>query len=66
MINGESRIKRENCGDGASLMPLSERCIPVGASLLAMDVNDNACCLNKRVALETIASRSDRRTVAPT
>jgi hypothetical protein len=29
---------------------------PVGASLLAMDVNDNACFLNKRVALESIAS----------
>ncbi|CAI8724967.1 hypothetical protein EMIT0196MI5_130019 [Pseudomonas sp. IT-196MI5] len=25
--------------------------IPVGASLLAMDVNDNACCLNGSVVL---------------
>jgi EAL domain-containing protein (putative c-di-GMP-specific phosphodiesterase class I) len=30
---------------------------PVGASLLAMDVNDNACLLNKRAALESIASK---------
>ncbi|VVO00949.1 hypothetical protein PS914_03756 [Pseudomonas fluorescens] len=29
----------------------------VGASLLAMDVNDNACFLYERVALETIASK---------
>ncbi len=29
----------------------------MGASLLAMDVNDNACFLNKRVALESIASK---------
>ncbi|CAI8892296.1 hypothetical protein EMIT0196MI5_330028 [Pseudomonas sp. IT-196MI5] len=29
----------------------------MGASLLAMDVNDNAFCLNKRVALEFIASK---------
>jgi hypothetical protein len=28
----------------------------VGASLLAMNVNDNACFLNKRAALESIAS----------
>ena len=31
-----------------------------------MDVNDNAYFLNKRAALESIASKSDRRTVAPT
>ena len=30
---------------------------PVGASLLAMDVNDNACFLNRRVAFESIASK---------
>ncbi|VVM73748.1 hypothetical protein PS639_01911 [Pseudomonas fluorescens] len=29
----------------------------VGASLLAMDVNDNAFFLDERVALETIASK---------
>jgi hypothetical protein len=29
----------------------------VGASLLAMDVNDNACFLNKRAALESFASK---------
>jgi hypothetical protein len=29
----------------------------VGASLLAMDVNDNAYCLEKCVAFEFIASR---------
>jgi|GEM_PF-3526327 len=29
---------------------------PVGASLLAMDVNDDACCLAKRGACEFIAS----------
>ncbi|VVO71699.1 hypothetical protein PS838_01326 [Pseudomonas fluorescens] len=29
----------------------------VGASLLAMDVNDNACLLVKRGALESIASK---------
>ncbi|CAI8772021.1 hypothetical protein EMIT0P253_10182 [Pseudomonas sp. IT-P253] len=29
----------------------------VGASLLAMDVNDNAFFLNKRVALKSIASK---------
>jgi len=29
----------------------------VGASLLAMDVNDDACCLDARVALWSIASR---------
>jgi hypothetical protein len=28
--------------------------LSVGASLLAMDVNDNACCLEKCVALEFI------------
>ncbi|OXR36198.1 hypothetical protein PSUM_10210 [Pseudomonas umsongensis] len=30
---------------------------PVGASLLAMDVNDNAPCLDERVAWKSIASR---------
>ncbi|PAM81029.1 hypothetical protein CES87_27460 [Pseudomonas sp. ERMR1:02] len=30
---------------------------PVGASSLAMDVNDNVCFLNKRVALKSIASK---------
>jgi hypothetical protein len=30
---------------------------PVGASLLAMDVNDNADVLNKRVVLKFFASR---------
>ena len=30
--------------------------IPLGASLLAMDVNDNAGCLNIRSVLATIAS----------
>jgi len=34
--------------------------------LLAMDVNDNACCLNARVVLAFFASKTDRRTVAPT
>ena len=29
----------------------------VGASLLAMDVNDNACCLNARVVPAFFASR---------
>jgi hypothetical protein len=29
----------------------------VGASLLAMDLNDNACCLEKYAAFEFIASR---------
>ena len=29
----------------------------VGASLLAMDVNDNACFLDKRVVLKSIASK---------
>jgi hypothetical protein len=37
-----------DCGEGAC---------PVGASLLAMEVNDNAYFLNKRVALESIASK---------
>ncbi|OPK09044.1 hypothetical protein BZ163_17850 [Pseudomonas sp. VI4.1] len=31
--------------------------IPVGAGLPAMVVNDNACCLVKRGALESIASK---------
>ncbi|ANJ58283.1 hypothetical protein PMA3_25155 [Pseudomonas silesiensis] len=31
--------------------------IPVGASLLAMDVNDDACYLNKRVVLTFFASK---------
>jgi hypothetical protein len=31
--------------------------VTVGASLLAMVVNDNACVLTKRGALESIASR---------
>jgi hypothetical protein len=30
---------------------------PVGASLLAMDVNDNAFLLYERIFLETIASK---------
>src|SRR5690606_28638068 len=30
---------------------------PVEASLLAMDVNDNACCLNERDVRASIASR---------
>ncbi|RAI68438.1 hypothetical protein DOZ80_15875 [Pseudomonas fluorescens] len=29
----------------------------VGASLLAMDVNDNACCLVQRVVIEFFASK---------
>ncbi|EJM61163.1 hypothetical protein PMI28_00809 [Pseudomonas sp. GM48] len=29
----------------------------VGASLLAMEVNDNACSLNERDSLDTIASK---------
>jgi hypothetical protein len=29
----------------------------VGASLLAMDVNDNACLLDKRVVLRSFASK---------
>jgi len=37
-------------------MPPMMQAAAVGASLLAMDVNDNAFTLNKRVALETIAS----------
>ncbi|PNB70508.1 hypothetical protein C1X64_29505 [Pseudomonas sp. GW456-E7] len=36
---------------------LHKNWLPVGASLLAMDVNENAGILNKRVALESIASR---------
>jgi hypothetical protein len=32
-------------------------CSPVGASLLAMIVNDNACGLVQRGVLETIASK---------
>ncbi|VVP40243.1 hypothetical protein PS893_04814 [Pseudomonas fluorescens] len=31
--------------------------VPVGASLLAMDVNDNACCLNARVVQTFFASK---------
>jgi putative Mg2+ transporter-C (MgtC) family protein len=31
--------------------------VSVGASLLAMDVNDYACLLDKRVALRSIASK---------
>ena len=30
---------------------------PVGASLLAMDVNDDACLLNERAALTSFASK---------
>ncbi|PMU11471.1 hypothetical protein C1Y11_07100 [Pseudomonas sp. FW305-20] len=30
---------------------------PVGASLLAKDVNDNACCLNERGVQTSFASR---------
>jgi hypothetical protein len=30
---------------------------PVGAGLLAMDVNDNACCLNECVAQTIFASK---------
>ncbi|MCP1420377.1 hypothetical protein J3D47_004620 [Pseudomonas laurylsulfativorans] len=40
--------------------------IPVGASLLAMVVNADAGNLTPRGALRFIASRSNRRTVAPT
>ncbi|PBJ17901.1 hypothetical protein BSF44_53940 [Pseudomonas sp. ACN8] len=29
----------------------------VGASSLAMDVNDNACCLDEHIALRSIASK---------
>ncbi|WP_339498988.1 hypothetical protein [Pseudomonas silesiensis] len=29
----------------------------VGASLLAMDDNDNACCLDERAALASIAGK---------
>jgi hypothetical protein len=38
-------------------MPVSQGAEPVGASLLAMDVNDNACFLDERIALESIASK---------
>jgi hypothetical protein len=40
----------------------------VGASLLAMDVNDNVCVLNERGAFAFIASRlapTDKRAVLP-
>ena len=40
--------------------------IPVGASLLAMVVNDDAGNLAPRGVLRFIASKSNRRTVAPT
>ncbi|MVW89061.1 hypothetical protein EI969_24520 [Pseudomonas sp. PB101] len=38
-------------------MENSGSCKCVGASLLAMDVNDNACDLGNRVALAFLASR---------
>jgi hypothetical protein len=38
---------------------------PVGASLLAMEVNDNACFLITRVALQFIASRLTPTAKAP-
>ena len=48
--------------------PLWEQ--PVDARLLAMDVNDNACFLNERAALESIVGTPpgaiERRPAAPT
>jgi hypothetical protein len=40
--------------------------VPVDARLLAMVVNDDAYLLSKCGALQTIASKSNRRTAAPT
>ena len=39
--------------------------MPVGASLLAMDVNDNACVLDTRVVLRSIASKLAPTRVMP-
>jgi hypothetical protein len=51
----------QSCGltqaEAELMSKLHKNWLPVGASLLAMDVNDNAGILNKRVALESIASR---------
>ncbi|AWY44075.1 hypothetical protein DKY63_30865 [Pseudomonas putida] len=41
----------------ASKLAPTRYVIPVGASLLAMDVNDNAGCLSARGVWSTIASR---------
>jgi hypothetical protein len=43
--------------DEAESILTGEDVFAVGASLLAMDVNDNACFLSKGVALESIASK---------
>jgi hypothetical protein len=50
--------------DVAQMAPLTNKaatagkpCSPVGASLLAMDVNDNAGCLDDRVAWTSFASK---------
>jgi hypothetical protein len=42
---------------GENQKPYADPISTVGASLLAMDVNDNACCLEKCVAIEFIASK---------
>ncbi|WP_150817427.1 hypothetical protein [Pseudomonas fluorescens] len=56
MMNTTNSTGRPNEKErlGAKHHLLCERCVIVGASLLAMDVNDNALFLNKRAALETI------------
>ena len=56
------RDAKRNIGEEllASILELKTRPLAhtfVGASLLAMDINDNACFLDERVALETIASK---------
>jgi hypothetical protein len=46
-----------NQGPGGHISTLEVTWSLVGASLLAMDVNDNACELDKRGALESIAGK---------
>jgi hypothetical protein len=48
LMSGEKRRGGAGC---------SAFCSSVGASLLAMDVNDNACYLNARVVLAFFASK---------
>ncbi|EJM85987.1 hypothetical protein PMI34_04095 [Pseudomonas sp. GM74] len=51
----------QSCGltraEAELMSKLHKNWLPVGASLLAMNVNDNAGILNKRVGRESIASR---------
>ena len=66
-IHGRERLTRHPCRVAHCAEPplgLSRRrtpsCVlipPVGASLLAKDVNDNACCLNERGVWTFFASR---------